>query len=72
MVGFLALAANVASVLILMRWRGGDATVTVDWFNSGWPDLIVAIQMVSLFFNSSVQILRQARAERQADHRTHS
>ncbi len=88
LVGFLALAANVASVLILMRWRDGDsnvrsvwlcsrndaigniavmgAAVMVAWLNSGWPDLIVAILMASLFLNSSVQILRQARAEHQA------
>lgn len=85
LIGFLALAANVASVLILMRWRDGDANVRsvwlcsrndaignvmvmgaavlVAWLNSGWPDLIVAILMASLFLNSSVQILRQAHAE---------
>jgi len=84
-IGFLALAANVASVLILMRWRDGDANVRsvwictrndaignvavmgaavmVAWLNSGWPDLIVAILMATLFLNSSVQILRQAKAE---------
>lgn len=86
LVGFLALAANVASVLILMRWRDGDANVRsvwlcsrndaignvavmgaavlVAWLNSGWPDLVVAILMATLFLNSALQILRQARAER--------
>ena len=33
-VGFLALAANVASVLILMRWREGDANVRSVWLCS--------------------------------------
>lgn len=84
-VGLLALAANVASVLILMRWRDGDANVRSVWLcsrndaignvavmgaallvaalKSGWPDLIVAILMASLFLTSAWTILRQARAE---------
>jgi len=33
-VGFLALAANVASVLILFRWRDGDANVRSVWLCS--------------------------------------
>ena len=33
-VGFLALAANVASVLILMKWRDGDANVRSVWLCS--------------------------------------
>jgi len=33
-VGFAALAANVASVLILMRWREGDANVRSVWLCS--------------------------------------
>jgi Co/Zn/Cd efflux system component len=33
-VGFLALAANVASVLILLRWRDGDANVRSVWLCS--------------------------------------
>ncbi|MEJ8570196.1 cation transporter [Microbaculum marinum] len=33
-VGLLALAANVASVLILMRWRDGDANVRSVWLCS--------------------------------------
>lgn len=34
LVGFLALAANLASVLILMRWRDGDANVRSVWLCS--------------------------------------
>lgn len=34
LVGFLALAANVASVLILMKWRDGDANVRSVWLCS--------------------------------------
>lgn len=34
MIGFLALLANVASVLILMRWRDGDANVRSVWLCS--------------------------------------
>jgi len=34
LVGFLALAANVASVLILMRYRDGDANVRSVWLCS--------------------------------------
>jgi len=33
-VGFLALAANVASVLVLLRWRDGDANVRSVWLCS--------------------------------------
>jgi Co/Zn/Cd efflux system component len=33
-VGLLALAANVASVLILMKWRDGDANVRSVWLCS--------------------------------------
>lgn len=33
-IGFLALAANVASVLILMKWREGDANVRSVWLCS--------------------------------------
>ncbi len=84
-VGFLALLANVASVLILVRHKDGDANVRSVWLCSrndaignvavmlsaaavwatgtGWPDLIVAFAMASLFLNSSAQILRQAWSE---------
>ncbi len=33
-VGLLALAANVASVFVLLRWRGGDANVRSVWLCS--------------------------------------
>jgi Co/Zn/Cd efflux system component len=85
-VGVLALAANVASVLLLMRYKDGDANVRSVWLCSrndaignvavmaaalgvwgtttAWPDLVVAGGMALLFLTSSVQILRQAWAER--------
>lgn len=85
-VGLMALAANVASVLLLMRYKDGDANVRSVWLCSrndaignvavmlaalgvwgtatGWPDLIVAGVMAGLFLSSSVQIIRQALAER--------
>ena len=85
-VGVLALAANLGSVLLLMKWKDGDANVRSVWLCSrndaignvavllaasgvwatqtGWPDLIVAGLMASLFLWSSLQIIRQARAER--------
>ena len=84
-VGFLALAANVASVVILMRYKDGDANVRSVWIcsrndaignvavmvaalgvwgtASGWPDLIVAGIMATLFLFSSAKILTQAWAE---------
>lgn len=86
LVGFMALAANVASVLLLLRFRDGDANVRSVWLcsrndaigniavmlaaggvwttASGWPDLLVAGIMAGLFLWSSVQIVRQALAER--------
>lgn len=85
-IGFLALAANLASVLLLVRYKDGDANVRSVWLCSrndaignvavmiaalgvwgtatGWPDLIVAAIMASLFLSSSFQIVRQALAER--------
>ncbi len=84
-VGFIALLANVASVLILMKYKDGDANVRSVWLcsrndaignvavmlaaigvwgtSTGWPDLIVAIIMASLFLSSASQILRQSLAE---------
>ena len=84
-IGFLALAANLASVFILVRYKDGAANVRSVWLCSrndaignvavmvaalgvwgtatGWPDLIVAGIMASLFLNSSTKILRQAWAE---------
>ncbi|SDB43996.1 cation transporter [Bauldia litoralis] len=84
-IGFLALAANVASVLLLMSYRDGDANVRSVWLCSrndaignvavmiaalgvwgtatGWPDLVVAGIMATLFLNSAIKILVQSRAE---------
>ena len=85
-IGFMALAANLASVAILVRYKDGDANVRSVWLcsrndaignvavmlaalgvwgtSTGWPDLIVAAIMASLFLSSSVQIIRKALAER--------
>jgi len=85
-VGFLALTANVASVLILMSYKDGDANVRSVWLcsrndaigniavmfaalgvwgtASGWPDLIVAVIMASLFLSSATQIIKQSVDER--------
>ena len=94
-IGFLALIANLASVLILMRWRDGDANIRSVWLCSrndaignvavmlaalgvfgtgtGWPDLIVAGIMASLFINSSIKIIRQSRQEMNShSHEGHS
>ena len=90
-VGFLALATNIASVLLLVRYKHGDANVRSVWLcsrndaignvavliaalgvwgtASGWPDLIVAGIMASLFLSSSFQIVRQALSEARADRR---
>lgn len=84
-VAVLALAANLLSVLLLYRWRNGDANIRSVWlcsrndaignvavmiaafgvFGTGtaWPDLIVAAIMAGLFLQSSIRILKQARAE---------
>lgn len=89
-IGFLALLANVASVLILLKYKDGDANVRSVWLcsrndaignvavmiaalgvwgtSSGWPDLIVAGVMAGLFLTSSVQIIKQARAEQHHHH----
>jgi len=90
-VGFMALAANLASVALLLRYKDGDANVRSVWLCSrndaignvavmlaalgvwgtatGWPDLAVAALMAGLFVSSSVQIVRQALAERRAETR---
>jgi len=87
-VGFLALAANLASVMLLVKYKDGDANVRSLWLCSrndaignvavmiaalgvwgtatGWPDLIVAGIMATLFLNSAWLILSQALAERRA------
>ncbi|GHF11914.1 hypothetical protein GCM10017044_02220 [Kordiimonas sediminis] len=84
-VGFAALAANLLSVVLLMRFKDGDANVRSVWLCSrndaignvmvivaasgvwlsgtGWPDLIVAGIMASIFLSGSWQIIRQARHE---------
>ena len=85
MIGLLALLANLASVLLLVRYKDGDANVRSVWLCSrndaigniavvlaalgvwgtatGWPDLIVAGLMASLFSSSAIQIIIQARGE---------
>lgn len=85
-IGFMALAANVTSVLLLMKYKDGDANVRSVWLcsrndaignvavmfaalgvwgtASGWPDLVVAGIMASLFLNSATQIVRQALEEK--------
>lgn len=90
-VGAAALAANVASVLLLMRFKDGDANVRSVWLCSrndaignimvmvaasgvwatgtGWPDVIVAGIMATLFLSGSITIIRQA-AHELAHHRT--
>ena len=84
-VGFLALLANVASVLLLINYKDGDANVRSVWLcsrndaignvavmiaalgvwgtSTGWPDLIVAGIMATLFLSSAAQILTQALRE---------
>lgn len=97
LIGVLALAANLGSVLILMRYKDGDSNVRSVWLCSrndaignvavmlaalavwlvgnGWPDVIVAFGMASLFLSSSAQILRQAwreyRTGAEAEHTRH-
>jgi Co/Zn/Cd efflux system component len=89
LIGVLALAANLASVLLLLPYKDGDANVRSVWLCSrndamgnvivmiaalgvwgtatAWPDLAVAAVMAGIFLTSSVQILRQARAEYRID-----
>lgn len=84
-VGAAALFANVLSVLLLMRFKDGDANVRSVWLCSrndaignvmvmiaasgvwfsgtGWPDLIVAALMATLFLSGAFAIIRQARHE---------
>lgn len=84
-VGMAALIANLISVLLLMRYKDGDANVRSVWLCSrndaignvmvmlaasgvwasgtGWPDLIVATLMATLFITGAVAIIKQARAE---------
>ena len=84
-----ALAANLISVLLLMKYRDGDANIRSVWLCSRndavgnvavllaagavaltqthWPDLLIALVLAGLFSHSSVQIIRQARLEKQAE-----
>lgn len=84
-IGFLALVANLTSVLLLVAYKDGDANVRSVWLCSrndaignvfvmiaalgvwgtatGWPDLLVALVMASLFMWSATQILQQGWAE---------
>lgn len=48
----------IGNVAVIFAASGVWAT------QSGWPDLIVALFMATLFLNSSLQIIRQALAER--------
>ena len=66
--------ANVRSVWLCSRNDAiGNVAVMVAalgvWGTAtGWPDLIVAAIMAGLFLSSSVQIVRQALAERRGGH----
>ena len=84
-VGAAALLANLASGLLLVRFKDGDANVRSVWLCSrndaignvlvmvaasgvwfsgtGWPDLIVAAFMATLFLSGAFTIIRQARHE---------
>ncbi|WP_152102977.1 cation transporter [Bradyrhizobium sp. TM102] len=88
-IGFLALAANLGSVLMLRPYKDGDANVRSVWLcsrndaignvivmvaalgvwgtDTAWPDLLVAAVMGGIFLTSSIQILRQAWSEFNAD-----
>lgn len=55
-IGFLALAANVASVLLLMRYKDGDANVRSVWLcsrNDAIGNVIVMIAAVAVAFTAS-------------------
>nr|WP_294846417.1 cation transporter [uncultured Sphingomonas sp.] len=39
------------------------AAALVFWFNSAWPDIIVAIAIAALFIKSAIEIIRHARFE---------
>jgi Co/Zn/Cd efflux system component len=89
-VGFAALAANLVSVLLLMKFKDGDANVRSVWLCSrndaignvlvmlaatgvwasgtGWPDLVVASVMASLFLWGAAAIIKQAAHEMSHNH----
>ena len=84
-IAVLALAANLTSVLLLYRFRDGDANMASVWqcsrndaignlaviaaaggvsvTGSGWPDIVVAVAMASLFLQSSIRIVGRALGE---------
>jgi Co/Zn/Cd efflux system component len=92
-VGFAALAANLLSVLLLVKYKDGDANVRSVWLcsrndainnimvliaasgvwatSTGWPDLIVAGIMATIFISGAISIIRQARSEL-AHEKTHN
>ena len=56
MIGFLALAANVTSVLLLMRYKDGDANVRSVWLcsrNDAIGNVAVMIASVAVWFTAS-------------------
>ena len=79
LIGLLALSANLTSVLILLKYKDGDANVRSVWLCSrndaignvavmlaavgvwgtatGWPDVVVATILASLFLHSATKIL---------------
>ena len=87
-IALLAFAANIISVLLLMKYKDGDANVrsvwlcsrndaignlvvliaaTGVWFtDTALPDLVVALVLAGLFLSSSIQIIKQARLEKNA------
>ncbi len=56
LIGFLALAANVTSVLLLMRYKDGDANVRSVWLcsrNDAIGNVAVMIASVAVWFTAS-------------------
>ena len=56
MIGFLALAANITSVLLLMRYKDGDANVRSVWLcsrNDAIGNVAVMIASVAVWFTAS-------------------
>jgi Co/Zn/Cd efflux system component len=87
-IAILACTANIISVLLLMKYKDGDANVRSVWLcsrndaignlvvlvaasgvwltNSAVPDLLVALVLACLFLSSAVQIIKQAKQEKQS------
>lgn len=87
-IAILACTANVVSVLLLMKYKDGDANVRSVWLcsrndaignlvvlvaasgvwftNSAVPDLLVALVLAFLFLSSAIQIIKQAKLEKQS------